>query len=160
MTRGINHPTPGWAPMVVVVTAALSGGCASITGSELQSVTVITRTRGGLPVREASCTLNNDRGIWIVSTPGSVVVQRSAGDLSISCEKEGLPTGTGRAVSRANAGMFGNIIFGGAVGAVVDHGKGTAYDYPNLFQIEMGGNQVFGIAANGGDPEQKGDGRR
>lgn len=96
-------------------------------------------------MRDAACKLDNDRGTWIITTPGSVVVRRSAGDLAILCEKEGLLPGSGRAVSRANGGMFGNIIFGGAVGAVVDHGNGNAYDYPNLFQIEMGSSQVFGI---------------
>jgi hypothetical protein len=33
----------------------------------------------------------------------------------------------GRAISRANAGMAGNIIFGGGIGAIIDHNKGTAY---------------------------------
>lgn len=123
----------------------LTSGCASITGSEVQSVTVITHTKGGLPVKEASCTLNNDKGSWQVSTPGTVSLRRSAADLIITCEKPGFPDGTGRAISKANAGMFGNILFDGAIGAVVDHGNGSAYDYPNLFQIEMGSDEVFGI---------------
>lgn len=126
----------------------LFSGCASITGSEMQSVSVQTRTKGGLPVKEASCKLTNDRGIWMVTTPASIMVRKSAADMSISCEKETFEPGMGRAVSKANGGMFGNIIFGGGIGAIIDHSKGTAYDYPNFFDIEMGANQVLGGSAD------------
>jgi hypothetical protein len=34
--------------------------------------------------------------------------------------------------------MFGNIIFGGGIGALVDHNSGAAYEYPSLIQILMG----------------------
>lgn len=139
-----SHPTNTSATWLLLAASLSLGGCASITGSEQQNVTVVTKTKGGLPVTDASCKLENDKGSWRVNTPGSVIVMRSASDLLIACEKQGLPAGIGRAVSKANAGMFGNIIFGGAVGAVIDHSQGTAYDYPNYFQIEMGSTQVFG----------------
>lgn len=128
--------------------AALAiSGCASITGSEFQSVTVVTHTPGGLPINQASCKLENDKGGWFLISPGSVVLQRSAADLSIACEKEGQPPGLGKAISRPNGGMFGNIIFGGVVGAIIDHNNGNAYDYPNLFNIEMGTTQTFGVVS-------------
>lgn len=34
--------------------------------------------------------------------------------------------------------MYGNIIFGGGVGALIDHNKGTAYNYPNNLPVVMG----------------------
>ncbi len=34
--------------------------------------------------------------------------------------------------------MFGNIIFGGAIGAIIDHNKGTGYDYPDQLPVKMG----------------------
>ena len=34
--------------------------------------------------------------------------------------------------------MFGNIIFGGGVGAIIDHNNGSAYEYPALIKIFMG----------------------
>lgn len=134
-------------PSLFWVCVSILGGCASVTGGALQSVAVVTNTKGGLPVRDAACKLDNDKGSWRVTTPGSAVIQRSASDLSIACEKEGLPSGLGRAISKPNGGMFGNIIFGGVVGAAIDHSTGTAYDYPIYFQIEMGASQVFGVAA-------------
>jgi hypothetical protein len=33
---------------------------------------------------------------------------------------------------------FGNIIFGGVIGAAVDAGSGAAYDYPPLISVIMG----------------------
>ena len=34
--------------------------------------------------------------------------------------------------------MFGNILLGGGIGAIVDHNNGTAYDYPSPIKIFMG----------------------
>jgi hypothetical protein len=34
--------------------------------------------------------------------------------------------------------MFGNIIFGGGIGALIDHNKGTGYDYPTSMPVQMG----------------------
>lgn len=33
--------------------------------------------------------------------------------------------------------MFGNIIFGGGIGAIIDHNSGAAYEYPSVIQIVM-----------------------
>jgi hypothetical protein len=37
--------------------------------------------------------------------------------------------------------MFGNIIFGGGVGAIIDHNNGSAYEYPPSLKIVMGTSQ-------------------
>lgn len=34
--------------------------------------------------------------------------------------------------------MFGNILFGGGIGALIDHNKGNGYDYPNNLPLKMG----------------------
>ena len=46
-------------------------------------------------------------------------------------------------ISRANAGLAGNIIFGGGIGAIIDHNKGTAYTYPTWVQLVFGQTLVF-----------------
>jgi hypothetical protein len=33
--------------------------------------------------------------------------------------------------------MWGNIIIGGGIGAIVDHNNGSAYDYPDVVRIPM-----------------------
>ena len=74
----------------------------------------------------ATCQLANDKGTWSVTTPATITVQKSAADLMVMCEKTGMEPGTVRAVSKVGAGMFGNVIFGGGIGAIIDHTKGTA----------------------------------
>ena len=118
-------------------TLALSG-CASITSDSAQPVAVTTQTLQGVNVPQANCTLKNEKGEWSVVTPNSVSVHKASGDLLVKCEKSGLPDGELRAISRAGAGMYGNIVFGGGVGALIDHNKGTAYNYPNNLPVVMG----------------------
>ena len=61
----------------------------------------------------------------------------------VNCEKEGEQSGKGTVVSRVNGSMFGNIVFGGGIGAIIDHNKGTAYTYPSWIRIIMGDNLVY-----------------
>ena len=113
-------------------------GCATITSSEMQKVALNTKNDTGQPVEKANCTLTNDKGAWTAESPGFVNVHRSADDLIVQCRKEGYTDGTLRAISRAAGGMFGNIIFGGGVGAIIDHAKGTGYNYPDDLPVVMG----------------------
>jgi hypothetical protein len=61
----------------------------------------------------------------------------------VNCEKEGSEPGVATLISRANGGMFGNILIGGGVGAIIDHNKGTAYTYPSWIRVIMGKSLVF-----------------
>lgn len=127
-----------WGSCAALVVATLASGCASITGSEMQSVLVSTKDKSGSVVEKAECVLQSEKGNWKVVTPGSVIVLRSAEDMQVQCTKEGQVPGLAKLVSRAHGGMFGNIIFGGGIGALIDHSKGTGYEYPNLAVIIMG----------------------
>lgn len=123
-----------------VVTAALVllvSGCASITQSEMQRVS-ITATHDGKAVQDAECSLTNDKGTWTAKAPTQVDVHKSGENLSVVCKKAGFVDGLLSAVSRAAGSMFGNIIFGGGIGALIDHNKGTGYDYPNSLPVQMG----------------------
>jgi hypothetical protein len=141
------------AAIAVAAAAGLAvSGCATITSSETQPLSVTAQAGDGRPVEKASCTLRNDKGSWQVEAPGFVGVQRSSEDLLVECRKEGHPDGFLRAVSRAAAGMFGNIIFGGVVGAVIDHSKGTGYDYPNTLPVRLGASVVVDRRDEPGEP--------
>ncbi len=117
--------------------SALTSGCASIVSGTSQSVSVETRKMGA-QVIGANCKLTNDKGTWFVTSPGSVVVNRSYNELAVRCEKEGLDPGLVTAKSFTKGMAFGNILFGGVIGAGVDMSTGAAYDYPALFAVEMG----------------------
>lgn len=113
-------------------------GCASITGTNNQSVSVQTREQAGAEVAGASCELTNNKGKWFVTTPGSVSINRSNDDLQILCKKEKLDNGRAAVVSDTKGSMFGNLLFGGGIGAIVDHKTGAAYEYPTVIEILMG----------------------
>jgi hypothetical protein len=121
----------------------LLSGCATITKDSNQPVRIETYTKDNVMVENAKCTAKNERGEWSANTPGTVVVHRSGQDLEVNCESEGQNTGHATLISRANGGMFGNILFGGGIGAIIDHNKGTAYSYPDWVRVIFGENLVF-----------------
>lgn len=124
--------------LAVLMIAGLTSGCASITGTPNQSVSVQTREQSGGEVRTANCELTNNKGKWFVTTPGSVMITRSNDDMQVLCNKTGFESGRGSVVSEVKASMFGNIIFGGGIGAIIDHSSGAAYEYPTFIQVLMG----------------------
>lgn len=85
----------------------------------------------------ATCELANKKGKWFVTTPGSVGISRSNDDMQVNCTKDGYAPGRQGVVSDTKGMMFGNIIFGGGIGAIVDHNSGAAYEYPASVQIVM-----------------------
>lgn len=117
--------------------AALSTGCASITTGQNQSLSVETRANG-TTVSGASCKLENDKGTWYATSPGTAVVRRSYNDLNVRCEKNGHEAGVTAAKSSTKGMAFGNILAGGIIGAAIDAGSGAAYDYPSIISVELG----------------------
>lgn len=128
--------------LTLVGISALSGGCATITSSEMQQLALMAKEESGAVLEGAKCTLRNDKGSWEGTTPGFVNVRRSAEDLNVECRKDGQKDGLLKAISRAAGGMFGNIVFGGGIGAIIDHNKGTGYNYPDALPVEMGKSVV------------------
>jgi hypothetical protein len=117
-------------------------GCASITGTEMQNLSLLASDKEGGSVAGADCKLSNDKGNWTAKPPAIAMVQRSAEDLIVHCDARDQPPGIARAISRANSAMFGNILFGGGIGAMIDHSKGTAYDYPSQIRVVFGATIV------------------
>ncbi len=116
----------------------LLGGCASVTHNNAQSIQIETILASGELVEGADCSLTNVERTYEVKTPGSVEIERSGNDLEVACRHPDFPDAKATAVSRANAGMYGNIILGGVIGAVIDHNTGKAYNYPDWLQLTMG----------------------
>jgi hypothetical protein len=118
-------------------------GCASVLNDVTHPMKIETYSAAGTEVPGASCQLENDKAIQTVSTPAIGNVRRSDKDLKITCSKAGELDGNAAAVSRANAGLAGNIIIGGGIGALVDHNRGTAYTYPQWIRVVMGRFTTF-----------------
>lgn len=122
-------------PIIAIV--SLASGCASITGSKNQPVSVQAHLNGN-QIQDASCTLTNDKGTWFIKTPGSTTVQKSGQDLVVTCNKDGIPAGSTTVASSANGGVWGNILFGGLIGYAIDASTGAAFDYPTSMSVQMG----------------------
>ena len=118
-------------------------GCATITKDANQPVRVETYSKSNVAVIGAKCVGKNERGEFSTDSSGMMRPHRSGENLLITCSKDGEETGFGTLISRANGGMFGNILFGGGIGAIIDHNKGTAYSYPDWVRVIMGENFVY-----------------
>ena len=129
--------------IATLAVVALCSGCASVVNDTTHPMRVETKTPSGQLVTGAECRLSNDYGTFTVKSGDTAQVRRSSKDLDILCKDPQNPDAQARAISRANGGMWGNIILGGGVGAIIDHNKGTAYTYPTWVQLVFGQTLVF-----------------
>jgi hypothetical protein len=111
-------------------------GCASISGEKMQPISVQT-IQDNKEVAGVGCTLMNDAGKWFVTTPGTVTVHKSTGDLTIDCNKDGTIAGHETLVSKANGAVWGNIIAGGGIGYLVDRNTGAGFNYPDNVAVVL-----------------------
>ena len=84
-----------------------------------------------------TCTLQNDEGKWLVTTPGSVTVHKSTGDMAVDCAKDGGLVGHETLVSKSNGAVWGNILIGGGIGYIVDRNTGAGFNYPSNITIVL-----------------------
>lgn len=127
----------------IIITAALSG-CASITSDSTQAIRVDALDEQGVAVANAECQLSNDKGVYDIDAGRHAMVRKSGEDMAIRCSSpDRNDAAEGTAISRVGAGMFGNILFGGGVGAIIDHNRGTAYNYPEWVQVVFGQIMIF-----------------
>jgi hypothetical protein len=125
------------------VAIASLAGCASIVNETTHPMKIETKTKAGEKITGADCTVTNDYGSSSGKSGTTMPVRRSGKDLDITCKHPSNPDAVARAISRANAGLAGNIIFGGGIGAIIDHNKGTAYTYPTWIELVFGETLVF-----------------
>ena len=121
--------------------------CATVVNGTRQSVTVETLPAG------ASCAVDRAgmRVGAVPQTPGSLVVDKSRHDLTVTCSKPGFQTTAVTQASSFNGWTFGNVLIGGAVGVVVDAATGANFDYPRSTRLALGGGYGAGMPY-AGDP--------
>lgn len=123
---------------VLVATFSVLGGCATVTSGTSQSVMVDTIKPDGSSVAGVTCTVNNGKGSWVVTTPGSITINKAYGDAVAKCEKAGDPATDARVQSKTKAYTAGNIILGGVIGLGVDAMSGATWAYPDVWKIILG----------------------
>lgn len=120
---------------IVLGSAVLLTGCAAITNTETQQISVNIRDKGGLAVSGVDCVWKNSRGEGQFQAPAVVSVRRDYAAIHITCKKAGFADALDAFKSKATSAMVGNIFAGGPIGAMVDHASGTAYDYPSVVTL-------------------------
>ena len=110
---------------VLGLTCGLSA-CASIVGGTHQHLSVETHSTSQ-DVVGADCTVSNERGEQHVTTPGIVTVHRGSGPIQVRCVKDGEAIGDQSFASTVRPMEWGNILFGGLIGLVVDFSDDAAH---------------------------------
>ncbi len=121
--------------ILAVASVLVMTGCASVSGEKMQPV-AITTIFDNKEIAGLGCTLSNDAGSWFLTSPASVTVHKSTGDLSIDCKKDSL-VGNATAVSKSNGAVWGNILLGGGIGYIVDRNTGAGFDYPPTIVVNL-----------------------
>jgi hypothetical protein len=134
-------------PFVALVLALVFlGGCATLTTSSSQTVTLVTDPAG------AACTFKRDgKVVGIVNpTPGSLMVSKSHSALDVACVKDGYVDATGTVGSKFQAMTFGNVLFGGIIGIAVDAASGATAEYEPQISIRLTPSEFPDVAARDG----------
>lgn len=125
------RPLP-WIATVAAILLLLSG-CATLTKSSSQSVTINTKPPG------AECWLEREGKLIAVvnPTPGTISIEKDKDVIRVVCKKEGFLENDGELASKFEAMTFGNIIFGGIIGVGVDAASGAMHEYPPLVTLTL-----------------------
>lgn len=118
--------------LIIATSLAFASGCATVTRGTTESFVVESDPPGAM-VRSSTG--------WTCETPCRVKVKRRS-DFTLSIEKEGyepVKTIVTSSIDGAGtAGMAGNVILGGLIGAGIDAGTGAMHSHkPNPLQITM-----------------------
>jgi hypothetical protein len=110
---------------------SLLSACASIVSGTDSATYIETK-----PV-DARCRLHGQDFTREVNTPTSVPLPARASPITVECNAEGFQRTTQQLEASMDGWIFGNLIFGGIVGGVVDIARGAGRKYPPQFQIVM-----------------------
>lgn len=119
----------------LAVSLILLSGCATITKDQTQTVTVATSC-ATKTVNGASCSLTNEHGTWQATTPNPIQIHKAYNDLSVAC-KIGQSSASKTFESSANGGAWGNFLFGGIIGFLIDKSNGAGFDYPTTLSLDL-----------------------
>jgi hypothetical protein len=127
-------------PVAVALAAGLSA-CASIV-SENQSVTYIETDP-----EKARCELHGQDFKRVIETPNSIGLPAEAAPITVACKAPGYRTTTGTLDTKLDGWIFGNILFGGLVGIVIDAARGAGQKYPPRFSLVLDPESFASAAA-------------
>ena len=118
--------------LMIIVLSFILSSCATTMSGNQQPVNISSNVSG------AACTLQNEKGSWSLSTPGSAVVTNSRENLSVRCQKAGYQTAIVSVPSKhKDSATWGNVILGGGIGYIWDRKSGAAFIYPSTINLTL-----------------------
>ena len=118
-------------------------GCATLTGSSTQTLTLTTVDTKDRPVRGMTCTISYAAGTYVFDTPVTdLEVRRSASDMQIECRR-GSQIAKATVISRGDSAMAHSFIPGGSVATLIDYASGAMYTYPSPLKLKIGQHLKF-----------------
>jgi hypothetical protein len=118
---------------LLLLTASLLSGCASVLHGDTQAMRVTTYC--GQQTIPASCVASNSKGSWPFFSPANIVVQKDRYSLTISCKSPYFAEGVAHVPSTPHPMVAGNLVFGGLIGAGVDMVTGAGFAYNSVVNI-------------------------
>lgn len=131
-------------PLAAVTVSLALGGCATMTGTPTQSISIHTVDANDRPIEGMNCRVINGSAEYFGTSPMyDLRVRRSASDLEIECRR-GPWVARGTAVSRGPAAAAVKaLVPGGTASLMIDHFTGYRYAYPSAMRLRVGQHLVF-----------------
>ncbi|HEY0206008.1 MAG TPA: hypothetical protein VGC15_17855 [Acetobacteraceae bacterium] len=114
--------------------------CATIINGTSEDVAVSTSPPG------AACAVDRAgaRLGVVAQTPGSLHVEKSKNDLTVTCGKAGFQTAAVTRSPSFSLMTLGNLVVGGAIGIGVDFATGANYQYRGDIRLDLAGDPGYG----------------
>ncbi len=119
--------------LFVCAALALLPGCATIVAGANHTMAVQTEPTGG------ACEVRRDGNLLgtVNPTPGTVTFEKASPPVVVACTAASGLAGSASFNSVVEPWVFGNIVFGGLIGAVVDLSTGATSKYPDQVTIAL-----------------------
>jgi hypothetical protein len=124
---------------VFVASIAISG-CASIVSDNASTTYIETDPE------KARCELHGQDFKRVIETPNSINLPSKSAPMTVSCSATGYRVTTAKLDTELDGWVFGNILFGGIVGVVVDVARGAGQKFPSKVSIILDPDQFVDIS--------------
>ena len=124
---------PSLKTSLLLLTAFLASGCASVVQGDSQAMHVTTYC--GQQILPASCTASNSKGNLSFHAPAHLLVQKAHDPLTIRCKSPYFTENVVHVPASPNPMLAGNLVFGGLIGAGVDLTTGAGFAYNTVVNI-------------------------
>lgn len=130
---------------VLAVAGLLASGCATVSGSATQPISIQTVDATGRVIEGMSCRVTNDSAEYVGDSPlFDLKVRRSSMPLLVECRGDGRPLARAVLVPRADNAVAAQLLLpGGSSFMVIDHVTGFMYAYPRWIRLQAGADMVF-----------------